>query len=51
MQGPVLKTERLELRWLTLDDTPMMFAVWNDPAFVRYVGDRGILPGTGKSGR
>jgi RimJ/RimL family protein N-acetyltransferase len=42
MQGPVLKTERLELRWLTLDDTPMMFAVWNDPAFVRYVGDRGI---------
>jgi RimJ/RimL family protein N-acetyltransferase len=42
MDGPVLNTERLELRWLTSKDTPMMFAVWNDPAFVRYVGDRGI---------
>ena len=37
-----MNTERLELRWLTLDDTPMMFAVWNDPAFVRFVADRGI---------
>lgn len=42
MQGPVLSTERLELRWLTLDDTPLMLAIWNDPAFVRYVADRGI---------
>lgn len=40
--GPVLHTERLEMRWLTLDDAPMMLAVWNDPAFLRYVGDRGI---------
>ena len=42
MNGPELATQRLELRWLTLDDTPLMFAVWNDPAFVRYVADRGI---------
>ncbi len=42
MGGPVLNTERLELRWLTPDDAPMMLAVWNDPAFLRYVGDRGI---------
>ncbi len=42
MNGPVLNTERLELRWLTPDDAPLMLAVWNDPAFVRYVGDRGI---------
>jgi ribosomal-protein-alanine N-acetyltransferase len=27
---------------MTLDDTPMMLAVWNDPAFMQYVGDRGI---------
>jgi len=40
--GPVLNTERLELRWLTLEDTPLMLAVWNDPAFIRYVADRGI---------
>ena len=40
--NPVLNTERLELRWLTQDDAPMMLAVWNDPAFMRYVGDRGV---------
>lgn len=37
-----LLTERLELRRLTLDDAPLMLAIWNDPAFVRFVGDRGI---------
>lgn len=39
--GPV-ETERLVLEELTLDDAGLMLAVWNDPAFVRYVGDRGI---------
>ena len=42
MDGPILETKRLELRWLTLEDAPMMLAVWNDPAFMRYVGDRGV---------
>ena len=42
MSGPTLLTERLELRWLSVDDAPMMLAVWNDPAFVRFVGDRGV---------
>ena len=37
-----LETERLALTRLTLDDAPLMLAVWNDPAFIRYVGDRGI---------
>ena len=37
-----LFTERLELKHLTLDDAALMLAIWNDPAFVRYVGDRGI---------
>ena len=41
-QGPVLDTERLELRWLTADDAPILLAVWNDPAFIRHVGDRGV---------
>jgi len=36
------KTERLQLRRLTLDDADLMLAVWNDPAFIRFVGDRGI---------
>ncbi len=42
MNGPILNTERLEMRWLTPNDAPMMLAVWNDPAFVRHVGDRGV---------
>ena len=37
-----LETERLELLRLTLDDAKLMLAVWNDPAFIRFVGDRGI---------
>lgn len=35
-------TERLELRWLTEDDAPLMLAIWTDPDFVRHVGDRGV---------
>ena len=37
-----LQTDRLTLRHLTLDDAGLMLAIWNDPAFVRHVGDRGI---------
>ena len=37
-----MTTERLALRWFTEDDAALMLAVWNDPDFVRHVGDRGI---------
>ena len=37
-----LETERLQLRWLTLEDADLMLEIWNDPAFMRHVGDRGI---------
>lgn len=37
-----LQTERLALRRLTREDADLMLAVWNDPAFHKYVGDRGI---------
>jgi ribosomal-protein-alanine N-acetyltransferase len=37
-----IATERLQLRWLTLDDADLMLEVWNDPAFIRNVGDRGV---------
>jgi RimJ/RimL family protein N-acetyltransferase len=37
-----LETRRLYLRRLTLDDAELMLAIWNDPAFMRNVGDRGI---------
>ena len=35
-------TDRLSLRAVTLDDADLMLAVWNDPEFVKHVGDRGI---------
>ncbi len=37
-----METERLCLRWLTEDDADLMLAIWNDPDFVRFVGDRGV---------
>jgi RimJ/RimL family protein N-acetyltransferase len=37
-----LRTERLVLRWLTEDDAGLLLEIWNDPEFIRHVGDRGI---------
>jgi len=37
-----LQTERLALRWFVPGDEDVLLAVWNDPAFVQNVGDRGI---------
>ena len=37
-----LRTPRLSMRRITLADAPLMLAVWNDPAFIEHVGDRGI---------
>lgn len=37
-----LTTKRLQLDWLTMDDAPLMLSIWNDPAFMRNVGDRGV---------
>ena len=38
----LIETERLRLRPVTIGDTTLMLAVWNDPAFIRHVADRGI---------
>ena len=38
----IAETQRLLLRRVTLDDADLMLAIWNDPAFVEHVGDRGI---------
>lgn len=37
-----MQTERLRLRRVTLDDAAFMLSIWNDPGFVKHVGDRGI---------
>jgi ribosomal-protein-alanine N-acetyltransferase len=38
----LMETDRLRLRAVTVDDTALMLAIWNDPAFIENVADRGI---------
>ena len=38
----VLKTERLRLRPLVLDDAAFIYELVNDPDWLRFVGDRGV---------
>ena len=38
----VIRTARLRLRELTLDDAPFVLQLLNDPSFLRYIGDRGV---------
>jgi len=37
-----LLTERLVWRRIGAEDAALMLAIWNDPAFGKHVGDRGI---------
>jgi len=41
-EAVVLETERLSLRKLNLEDAGFIFELLNEPAFVRFIGDRGI---------
>jgi [ribosomal protein S5]-alanine N-acetyltransferase len=38
----VLETERLALRWLSAGDAAFMLELVNDPAWLRFIGDRGV---------
>ncbi len=38
----VLETERLTLRKLTVDDAEFILTLLNDPAFLRYIGDKKV---------
>ncbi|MEK7015640.1 GNAT family N-acetyltransferase [Bacillus sp. FSL R9-9410] len=38
----VLETERLTLRWLDVKDTPFILELVNDPAWIQFIGDKGI---------
>lgn len=42
MGDKVLETERLELGVISEEDAEIMLAIWNDPAFIRNVNDRGV---------
>lgn len=38
----VLETERLSMRRLTTVDAPYILELVNEPAFLRYIGDKGV---------
>lgn len=38
----VLETDRLILRWLTPDDAAFILELLNEPAWIRYIGDKGV---------
>ena len=37
-----IETERLTLSELESKDAPFVFELYNDPDFIKYIGDRGI---------
>lgn len=43
----VIDTDRLTLRRFTADDAPFVFALFNDPSFIRFIGDRGVRDSAG----
>ncbi|WP_264737385.1 GNAT family N-acetyltransferase [Cytobacillus firmus] len=38
----VLETDRLTLRWLTPEDAVFILELLNEPAWIRYIGDKGV---------
>ena len=42
MSAEVLETDRLILRHLSADDAEFVFELVNDPAWLRFIGDRGV---------
>ena len=42
MASSVLRTERLELREMGVDDADFMLQLLNEPSFIENVGDRGV---------
>lgn len=38
----VLETARQTLRWLSISDAPFIIELLNDPAWLRFIGDRGV---------
>lgn len=38
----VIETDRLLLRWLTVDDAEFIFGLVNEPSWIQFIGDRGV---------
>ncbi len=38
----VLETDRLNLRWLGVEDAPFILGLVNEPSWLRFIGDKGV---------
>jgi RimJ/RimL family protein N-acetyltransferase len=38
----VLETDRLLLRWLSVDDAEFILGLLNEPSWIQFIGDRGV---------
>lgn len=38
----VIRTDRVALRWLSLEDAEFIYELVNDAEWIRYIGDRGV---------
>ncbi|WP_078382502.1 GNAT family N-acetyltransferase [Sutcliffiella halmapala] len=38
----VIETNRLILRWLSIDDAPFIRNLLNEPSWLRFIGDKGV---------
>ncbi|MCI4250759.1 hypothetical protein MRP26_17525 [Bacillus sp. CCB-MMP212] len=38
----VLETERLNLRWFDIKDASFILELVNDPAWIQFIGDKGV---------
>lgn len=39
----LIETERLRLRWITVEDANFIMELLNDPSWLKYIGDKGVL--------
>src|SRR5688500_17466054 len=42
LKAPILRTPRLSLRELTLDDAGFIVELLNDPSWLRFIGDKNV---------
>jgi RimJ/RimL family protein N-acetyltransferase len=38
----ILETDRLILRWLSVEDAEFILRLLNEPSFIRFIGDKGV---------
>lgn len=38
----ILETERIKVRWLTMDDTRFIIELLNSPGWLKFIGDRNV---------